>query len=343
MTPGKFLSAILLPACLLFSCQNNEKQNNALSNEAFAENGDTSARQREILKENYPSVPHDELFDNITADKQTLYQELQQRYKHYLSDVNRAVTANSSKLIVVVLTPEVGSSITKANAAGIPFILQSCRELNIECVDLSPALASKKPEDITQVPVDGHWSEAGSKFIAQQLASLITKYGNYSSNKTYSESERPRTFGDLEAGEDHIADGEKNLPYHVQANAQGLRMNNDLSFPKTKQRILLLGDSQIFSPFLDNDQIFSSVLQQQFPDKEILNAGIISYTIEDYLTLYLEKARFAEPDLVIMATNGGDVTELFFSHRNLYSRSPKAYEPTALERKVYKQLYGKVN
>ena len=129
------------------------------------------------------------------------------------------------------------------------------------------------------------------------------------------------------------------MPYHVQANSQGLRMNHDVKFPKKKKHILLMGDSAIFCPFLNNEFTVSAVLQQMFPDAEIMNSGIICYTIEDYVSLWNEKAKFAEPDLVIVQTNGGDITDLFFTHRNHFSRSGKPFLPSPNEEKFYKETY----
>jgi hypothetical protein len=79
-------------------------------------------------------------------------------------------------------------------------------------------------------------------------------------------------------------DGGKGLPYRVKTNAQGLRMDTDVSSTKTKQRILFLGDSEMYFPFLDNKNIGTNLLQTAFPDKEMLNAANWGYSIDDYVS-----------------------------------------------------------
>ena len=101
-----------------------------------------------------------------------------------------------------------------------------------------------------------------------------------------------------------------------------------------------MGDSAFFSPFLNDEYTIAAVLQQMFPDAEIMNTAIIGYTIDDYLTLWNEKAKYAEPDMVIVQTNGADITDLYFSQRNVVSRTHKPYYPTPNEEKFYKETYG---
>ena len=131
------------------------------------------------------------------------------------------------------------------------------------------------------------------------------------------------------------------MPYRVVANAQGLRMNEDVKFPKSKQHILFLGGSQIYSPFLDNDFIATSLLQKKFPNTVIMNAGMISGCTDDFLSLWNEKAKYSEPDVVIVQTNGTDITDLFFTNRNHLARSHKPYHPTEVEEKYFRERYRK--
>jgi hypothetical protein len=119
-----------------------------------------------------------------------------------------------------------------------------------------------------------------------------------------------------------------------------VRMDKDVVFPKKNKHVLFMGDSGIFCPFLNNEFTITGVLQQQFPDDVIMNTGVIGYTLEDYLTLWDEKAKYSEPDIVFIQTDGGDITDYFFTHRNNLSRSHKPFSPTPNEEEFYKKNYS---
>ena len=112
-------------------------------------------------------------------------------------------------------------------------------------------------------------------------------------------------------------------------------MNKDVEPNKTKQRILFLGDSEMYFPFLDNDFTGTEILQKQNPDKEILNAAMWGYTLSDYLSLYKEKAKKSSADVVVVITNGNDILDYYFTQRNLMGRNTQATKPNANEEKYY--------
>ncbi len=335
-----FACALVVASPLLNSCGTQEAPRKENAQEA---------RQEKLLEENkkkiddlnhqYPKVPDELILDN--GDGTPLYTELKKRYHDKTAELQKLVESTGAKMVYVILTPEVGKGLQNTNRYGLPFIKATCAELGIECFDFTPLFAGMDPHTFTQVPRDGHLSKAGAAFVADHLAPIIRKYSNVTSKVAYKDSERPETFGDLPPSSDEIKDGEKDMPYHVQANAQGLRMTHDVKFPKKKKHILLMGDSAFFCPFLNNEFTISANLEKMFPDAEIMNSGIILYTIEDYVTLWNEKAKYSEPDLVLVQTNGGDITDLFFSHRNHFSRSQKPFYPSPTEEKFYKETYQK--
>ena len=294
--------------------------------------------QRDAILEKYYKVPHDEILQQITGNR--LYTDLGELYKKSLIALKNETDNDCAKLVVVVLTPEVGKSMTLANTYGIPYILKSCDNLGLDFVNLSDSMSKKDITEISQLPDEGGWTKKGAAYVADQLANVIKMYDTVRSSIKFSQTGKPATFGDLPPREDEILDGANNLPYHVKANSQGLRMDYDLTFPKRKQTILILGDGQIFNPFLDNAFIATTLLQQRFPDKVIINAAMENYTMDDYESLYREKARYTEPDLVLVCTNGGDILDNYFSQRNHYSRSMKIYSGTDVEKEFYFHLYG---
>ena len=338
MNKRSIVTALMMSAIVLNGCKNkNGGAQESVQQAREDKQADDNRKKIDDLNHEYPKIPDERILEN--GDGTALYRELKQRYKDETNTLKKQVEATGAKLVYVILTPEVGKGIQNTNRYGIPYINATCAELGIECLDFTPLIAAQDARVLTQVPRDGHWSKKGAIFIADHLATIIRKYSDISSKVTYKDSERPETFGDLPPNDDEIRDGGKDMPYHVQANSQGLRMNHDVKFPKKKKHILLMGDSAIFCPFLNNEFTVSAVLQQMFPDAEIMNSGIICYTIEDYVSLWNEKAKFAEPDLVIVQTNGGDITDLFFTHRNHFSRSGKPFLPSPNEEKFYKETY----
>ena len=317
---------VLLMALLGSACRNGGKKLT----------GVTSRPARASLLEQYPKDPGEEILNELSGNG--LYNELEDRYRQSLYDLHKAVNRDGAKLIVVILTPEVGKLLTPANAAGIPSIIKTCSLEGITCVDLSQVVSAQNPATITQMPNDSHWSKEGAAFVADQLAAIIKDNDSFTSDFQFPNGPRPATFGDLPPGKDEVLEGDKDIQYHLTVNAQGLRMNHNLVFPKKKQTILFLGDSQIFCPYLDNVDIPTELLQKRYPGKEMVNAGNVHYTIEDYLSLYTEKARYVEPDLAIVCTNGTDILDYFFTSRNKYSRSDKCYTPSEQEKQFYEQL-----
>lgn len=315
---------LALPAMLLWSSCSDKKQAGLASRIA-----------RKSMADQFPKIPQDELLRD--GKNSALYNELKDKYKQYLSALKTEVERDNAKLVVAVMSPEVGKFATAANTYGIPFITETCTNLGIDCVDYTPDISEWLEADPKHAPVESNFTKEGTAFMAGQLSGIIEKYSGYFSPVRQT-GPKPETFGDLNSKEDEVMDGEKNIPYRLTVNAQGLRMNHNLTFPKKKQTILFLGDGRIFNPYVDNEYIITELLQQKYPDMEIVNAGNLTYTMEDYYTLYVEKARFMEPDVVVVCTNGGDILDNYFSQRNKYSRSGRSYAPSQLERKFYQEI-----
>ncbi len=330
---------LLLPlsALLLSGCGNagSTKQN---INEM------TNAIGRKTMVEEYPKVPGDELLEEMPGN--ILYSDLCRRYTQHLANLKAATDSDNVKLVVLVMTPEVGKFYTVANMYGIPYIQQICTNLKIDISDITPAIAEwSAVNDGRRDPVVGDWSRAGAAYAAQCMAEVIRKNMGYKSGLTFQDKQRPATLGDCvkETKEEKDEEGTptRRKTWRVSINKQGLRSDEELRFPKTRQRVVLLGDSRVLNPYLDDDYTIAYLLQRQFENIEIVNAGYDNYCMDDYHTLYTEKTRYAEPDVVIVCTNGGDITDEYFSHRNRYSRNRKCYKPTDGEVEFYKKAYSK--
>lgn len=297
--------------------------------------------EKSSLLEQYPMVPdgHAILREGEALGDSVFSSLLEKRYEQALSALKAETDANGAKLIVTLLSPEMGNSATAATRPGSEFIIEISHKLGLENHNLIDPLLAYEDQKITQMPLDGHWSELGSGVLADLYKPILESNSAHRSTKVFSETERPDLFGDLDADQNVALDGGKNLPYQLVTNAQGLRMDFDLKFPKATQRVLFLGDSQLYSPFLDNNQIFTSKLQAMFPQMEIINAGVIGYTLDDYVSLYSERAKYTEADIVILVTNPNDISDFFFTQRNKMSRSKSPANPEPLEIELYKKLF----
>lgn len=336
MIKRQLLAVMILTAVI--ACNNN-KEDNTMLTDPVVTTAEVDEKREQYVSE-YPRVPETPDILNAGDTGIAVYNACVERYEKSLSDLKKVADELGAKLIVTILSPEVGDAITVSGRKGIPIITSIAQQLKLDNYDCMNPLKSFAGQKITQMPLDGHWSITGSKIVADLYQPIISKYTTHRSAKTFTEAERASVFGDLEPNQDVALDGGKNLPYQLITNKQGFRMNTDLVFPKAKQRILLLGDSQLYSPFLDNGQIFTALLQQRFPEAEIINAGVIGYTIDDQVSLLSERAKYAEPDLIILVTNPNDIGDFYFSQRNKMSRVKKAYEPSSTELSLYQQLYG---
>ncbi len=338
MKTMKFVTGLMVACATLSACRSQAPAHQPTAEEAKVEKEkEADRKQLAALTKKYFKIPEKIMQEDGSGD--AVYAELKQRYKADVVKLKELVEATGAKLVFVILWPRPDKGQGSDSRYGLPYVRSVCSDLGVEFVDFSPLIAAKDPYEMTQIPRDGHWSKKGAAFIADNLAPIITKYSNITSKVTYKDSERPETFGDFAPSSDEIKDGGKDMPYHVRANAQGVRMDADITFPKKKKHILFMGDSGIFCPFLNNEFTITGVLQQRFPETVIMNTGVICYTMEDYITLWNEKAKYSEPDIVFVQTNGGDITDYFFTHRNSLSRSHKPFTPSAKEEEFYRKMY----
>ena len=290
------------------------------------------------LNNDYPRMPTEGTL-LVNGPDNPCYQELEHRYETDLTELKTLIEGSGAKLMTILLTVHKNEKEDLSEKYGTPYVKSVCTKLGMDYFDFGPLLSARNEREIKQLPKDAHWSKVGSKLIADNIAPFIKKYADGACKVAYKDTERPETFGDLPPNDDEVLDGGKDLPYHVKANSQGIRMDHDLTFPKKKKRVLLIGDSGFFCPFLDNEFTIASQLQQQFPEYEIFTIAGLSWTLTDFISLWNEKAKYTEPDIVILGTNGNDVEDLFFSHCNHFSRNMKPTYPTPVEEKYYQQMY----
>ena len=209
----------LVPAFfLLFSCEGNNPGKKSLSTL-------TLDMARKSLAEKYPKLPTDEILRQANGDK--LYKDLQERYKQSLRALATETDRDGVKLVVLVMSPNVGKSLTLANTYGIPFITQSCNMMGIEYVDMTPAILAQKAEAISQMASDDNWSKEGAAFVGEQFSYLMTGYDCFKNGKKFPPGPKPATFGDMPPNENEVIDADKNVKYHITTNYLSKKEDQD--------------------------------------------------------------------------------------------------------------------
>lgn len=125
----------------------------------------------------------------------------------------------------------------------------------------------------------------------------------------------PAGFGDLVPNQDGHWATWFHRPYRVQTNSVGLRNTEEPS--DQAFRILAVGDSQTFGPFLSNEDTWPAWTEYYLRrgdgakgPVQVFNAGIVGYTIVDELGYLKDKGVAFKPQLVILAVFENDLVDL---------------------------------
>lgn len=134
-------------------------------------------------------------------------------------------------------------------------------------------------------------------------------------------------YGDLLPNKNFVDESVPTMPYRVVTNSQGLRNDKDFKLPKPANifRILAVGDSFTYGPYVPNQLTYPEYLDNYLHEKnvnsEVINAGVSGYTLEDELSYVSEKGIKLEPDLIIVGVYQNDVTDYLPSRRKIFSRA----------------------
>ncbi len=261
-----------------------------------------------------------------------LLAKFQTEYEEHFKTLVNETDSISSKLVVLYLPSDdyTGVALHRRDISR-NFYHQLTQKYNLEYIDLTEEFSQYPVDRITLLPENGHLSRFGNKIVVENSSTVIDKYTNYRSQHTF--NRRPELFGDLTPAMNTIWNFMPTMPYPVITNAQGLRMEYDLTFPKQRQRILILGDSYTFGPYLPNHHCYPNLLDKKYPEKEIINAGIAGYTILDELALFTERAKYVEPDITILQVLDNDLYGFFYFQKNLFDRNKqqKQFTPSSEE------------
>lgn len=265
----------------------------------------------------------------------TLLKEFEKKYEKEFAELVTDVKEIDSKLIMVYI-PSNNYRESVSNKVCREFYSQLARKYGIDYLDLTDEFLKYPVNMVTLLPENGHLSRYGNKLVASKIAAHLKKYRDYRSSFQF--KERPDVFGDLKPARSDIWYLHPNMPYRVVTNNQGLRMKSDIVFPKEKQRILILGDSYTFGPYLPNEYTYPYFLAEEYGNAEIINAGVAGYTIMDEVSLFEERAKYVEPDITILQVLDNDITDLFYFNRNIFDRKKRTYTPTESEAEFFKNI-----
>jgi hypothetical protein len=199
----------------------------------------------------------------------------------------------------------------------------------LDFVDTTDALRQYDMKTVFLLPENSHLSRFGNQLIAIELKNALEKYSLYRSSYNY--SGEPVVCGDLPPQSSIVRNEVPTMPYRVTSNRQGFRTEQDVAMLKTKQRILVLGDSFTFGPYLSNHDTYPAMLAKLDITKEVFNAGIAGYTIMDEASLFVERAKYVSPDITVLQVLDNDITDYFWFQRNIFDRKHSNHEATRLE------------
>ena len=251
------------------------------------------------------------------------------------------LTRDMGTKVLVLYIPSPGKGIsTKQQWEGVPVHLDFFRQLShkygLDFMDITPVFAAYSPEFVTLLPENGHLSRFGNHLLAEALAGYIRKYNDFRISRSF--ETRPKLLGDLPWFMNDIINYVPSMPYRVVLNSQGLRMDHDIEFPKKAQHILCIGDSFTFGPYLENHDTYPGILNKMFPEKEVINAGVAGYSIEQEAELFEERAKYCEPDILILQVLDNDIWGFFFEFRQRYDRKKRFHPPSKIEFQIFKQI-----
>jgi lysophospholipase L1-like esterase len=209
-------------------------------------------------------------------------------------------------------------------------------EHGVPLVDLTEALRKYPWQDVTLLPEDDHFSRLGNRVVARELAKSLGPLQGKRCQVTY--NGQPAVCADLDPGVSRQWDLLSDLPFLVTTNAQGFRGKQDVEIPRKGQRILLLGDSCTFGIHLPNAHTYAALLAEQEPGLEVLNAGVVGYTIVQEVELFQERASAVAPDVIVLQVLDNDIYGMFFFTRSWFDRKGRQYEASEAEREFLEEL-----
>ena len=176
------------------------------------------------------------------------------------------------------------------------------RKYQIHIIDSENIFSKQQRHHVSLMPDNAHLSRFGNQLISEALVKEINKFSGYRSNYSCNKGYRPSLFGDLSPNKFDMINPKGKLPYMLITNKHGLRMTSEIRFPKKEQRILFMGSSFMFGPYINNNHTIPGLIQTMKPDILAINAAKAGYHIHNHLSLLIARSQCVEPDIIILRT-----------------------------------------
>ncbi len=288
-------------------------------------------RLNKIVEKVHFEVPGNASAELYKESGRELLAEFKNRYEQHFVELLKETKRIGSKLIVLYLPipqKKVEKSVQDVNRE---FYRELAHRHDVHFLDFTEILYQYPAKHIYLLPKDDHVSRFGNQIIANELSKALSGYSDFRSEFRF--LSKPSVLGDLKPNEKRIWHFKPDCPpTEVITNKQGFRMRNDLKEAKDCQRILILGDSYTFGPYLSNCHTYPGWLQHLHPDKEIINAGHGGYGIKNEVEQFLKSAKYSEPDITILQVLDNDISQMFSIMRTFSGKHYKFIPPSDIEK-----------
>lgn len=297
--------------------------------------------------------PNVVIFEWLYGDEgKALLGEFQKQYQESYEQLALEIRRIGARLLVVYVPPTVFHPLAATvGETDSQFFRRLAEESGAEYLDMRPTFAGYPLDQLALLPQDLHLSRFGNQVLAAAVAARLESLADVRSDHRF--DDYPALFGDLPSNTSRIW-RDANLPFEVTINSQGLRMTRDVGPRGASQRILLLGDSFTFGYNVHDSATYPEFLSATVPDREVINAGVPGYTIPQETSLFIERSKYTEPDIVVLQILFNDLFGLFSFERNIFSRDLRTsgfwfakrlpgrermtFEPSELERRFVERL-----
>ena len=258
---------------------------------------------------------------------------LEGRYKYWFKQLKSEIDKMGT-LLIVLYPPMGNEDLFKV------FFAELCRENQVPFIDAAQKLRQYQPDDVFLLPFNGHLSRFGNRLIAHILEEELEKYRGVHIKYPLSGLAR-QDWGNLPPNSNEIWDISPDAPYRVYTDKHGLRLKNGLYAEREGKalKILFMGDSFTFGPYLPNHDTYPEVLMQESDAYYALNAGVSGYTIRDEVFLFRNKAKYSNPDVLVLQVSDNDIYELFYYKQNqLYQDTKDTIYPEPEELSFFERI-----
>ena len=267
----------------------------------------------------------------------SLRTEFMRQYADRFASLVTACSEIDSQLVVLYIpSTDVESEDHRSEEICRSFFQQLTAEHGVPLLDVTEAVRESEWQQVTLLPHDDHFSRLGNGIVAEQLAGSLAAFADHRCSIDYKGT--PAVCGDLQPNLSEPWKVAGDLPFVLQTNAQGFRARHDLEIPSQRQRILVLGDSYTFGVHLPNAHTFPAILQERQPQLEVLNGGVVGYTIVQQEELFKERASAVAPDITVLQVLDNDIYGMFFFTRSWFDRKGRRYQASEAEQKLLEEL-----